>query len=1190
MTRQWPLPREQVEAIDAFFEKKLKAGQVRESKSPHSAPTFCVKKATGGWRIVHAYNKLNAATIPAQTPIPRRDTVIDSMNGSRIFSTIDLTDGYYQLLMRMADIPLTACSTPSGMLWEWLVMPQGLKNAPATFNRLVTTLFRPMRLFAQTYFDDIYVFSKATETKTASEVHLEHLRRVFECMAENKLYANLRKCIFHVEEIPVLGCYVGVNGVRADPEKVKAVADWPTPRNVKDLRKWLGLANYLHRFSKNYADTARVLSDLLRKGTTFRWDPNHQTAFEAIKKSLVEAPILALPNFDTPFWVVCDASDFAIGCALMQHDDDGVERVVVYQSRSLKAAEKNYPVHDKELLAMKYALVKFRVYLLGSKPFVIYTDHASLTTATQSPHLSQRMARWLSFFAEYNFTVKYKPGRHNILADALSRRPDYDPKEVDSILGISVPTSSLHDEIRTLYEGDDDCRLLVDHFEGRQPKFSELTASLKSRLHRFSYRDRLLYFALTPTEKPRLFVPDDADLRMRLIREFHDTPIGGHLGREKTYAALSEDFYWRRMYKHVARYVQLCEICHAIKPSSSLAAPLQSLPIPSECWRDVSLDYIFGFPKDIHRHTGVLVFVCRLSKMVHLVPCSKSVDAEKSAQLFLDTVFKHHGLPERLVSDRDPRFTGKFWREVFNLLGTKLNMSTARHPESDGQTERANRVIEDILRSFCQKFPKRWSSLLPLVEFAINNTQHVSTGFTPFFVNGLTHPRVPATLSLPETGVPRLRIFKKVDTFLQLRLGILRMIRDQMAESQDQQKANADRHGRRNATEFECDDMVWLSTKGLPPSVVFKILPQHANAKLQPRFIGPYKVLEKVGPRSYLLDLPSSFGRTHPVFYVGLLKRSRASNPEWGRDLDDVDPSAVDNVTPPPPPQALPRPKLDPAPVAPVPPVAPAPMDSPPVAPIPEAPTPLPSPTPSASPTPRRNLLRELRAQEAEADRSIDLRTPSDVAEEESTPEPSSPAAPTLRRGARKIVLPARYRESAELPIVRARRVDVPPDSEDASHVAVGAQPLLSPTSEHAIATSTPLETRRDHLREESRGPADPSRAVHWSNPLTEVRQCLQLEVSQSARGLLSNANCVAQSAHSQHLTLRGELRAQSPDLLQCVSDASRGSPSLHRSTSTHTKCIDGIGTQVRRHTTPSESYSLSSPDKSNRGSCRRHL
>ncbi|POM78445.1 Reverse transcriptase [Phytophthora palmivora] len=274
-------------------------------------------------------------------------------------------------------------SENSIVLWEWLVIPQGLSNAPATFNRLVTQLFRPLRTFAQT---------RAEGGQTAMEVHLKHLRRVFEVMRANKLYANIDKCDFAAEE--------------------------KKPSAALSARS----AYALIQGSAGYAELARPLSDLLKKDADWVWEQQHQDAFEIIKASLQQAPVLALPDENKSFSVVCDASDYTIGCALLQKgDDEGHERVISFQSRQLKAAERNYPVHDKELVAMKYALVKFRVHLLGTRPFVIYTDHASLRTATNSPHLSQRMARWLSFFAEYNFRVEYKPGKLNVLADALSR-------------------------------------------------------------------------------------------------------------------------------------------------------------------------------------------------------------------------------------------------------------------------------------------------------------------------------------------------------------------------------------------------------------------------------------------------------------------------------------------------------------------------------------------------------------------------------------------------------------------------------------------------------------------------------------------------------------------------------------------------------------------------------------------------
>ncbi|KAF0760216.1 hypothetical protein AaE_003599 [Aphanomyces astaci] len=469
------------DAIDAFFAARKAAGHVRESISPHNSPTFCVKKPGGKWHIVHAFNKLNAATIPAQTPIPRKDVIIDGMGRSTIFSTIDLRDGFYQILMRLCDVPKTAVSTPSGMLWEWLVMPQGLSNAPVTFNRMVTAKFRAFRDFAPSYFDDIYVHSCASSAQSGLDVHRGHLRKVLEVLrANNGLYANLAKYMFCVDEIPVLGDLVGVNGCRADPGKIKAISEWPIPSSVKDLRRWLGLATYLHKYSQDFADIAQPLFRLLLKDAPWVWDSACQEAFDGLKSNLQRAPILTLPDFDKPFSVVCDASQFAIGCCLMQLDASGRPRPVSYQSCQFHAAEQAYPVHDLELLSMKYTLTKFRIYLLGGKPFVVYTDHASLRTATNTPHLSQRMARWISFFSEFTFSVQYKPGKDNILADAVSRRPDLE------LTTIGLLTSGLHDRIRAAYPFDADCSsclaALTDPVSPKPRRAS-------SALHRFALAD-----------------------------------------------------------------------------------------------------------------------------------------------------------------------------------------------------------------------------------------------------------------------------------------------------------------------------------------------------------------------------------------------------------------------------------------------------------------------------------------------------------------------------------------------------------------------------------------------------------------------------------------------------------------------------------------------------------------------------
>ncbi|GMF62176.1 unnamed protein product [Phytophthora fragariaefolia] len=515
------------------------------------------------------------------------------------------------------------------------------------------------------------------------------------------------------------------------------------------------------------------MSSLLKKDVAWDWRPEHQDAFEAVKKSLASAPVLMLPNTSRPFHVVCDASNFAIGCAVMQFDDEGCERVVSYQSRQMKLAERNYPIHDKELLAMRYALIKFRVYLLGEQTFAVYTD-ASLRTVIKRPHLSQRMARWLSFFAEYNFVVHYKPGKINILADTLSRRPDYDPRRLTRYQGapdnddgdedcavcmelginptVLSPVLPLRQRITDAYDDDAFYAGIIRYL--RDPTadaLATLTRPTRDTITRYDLDGDLLTYAIDTIDTPRV-IPADDGLRARLVHEYHDPPAGGHLGREKTFATISRDFFWPRMYKWIRKWVRSCGGCQRVKPAASKQAPLRPLPVATSAWRSISMDFIFGLPRDAHGRTGILVFVDRFSKMVHLAPVAAEVIADASAELFLDLVFQH-GLPESIVSDRDPRFTSAFWTRLVALLGTRLLMSTAAHPETDGQKERVNRVLEDVLHSYATSFPS-WSSFLPMAEFALNNATHASTGLAPFFVNNARHPRVPALIAVRRSDPP----------------------------------------------------------------------------------------------------------------------------------------------------------------------------------------------------------------------------------------------------------------------------------------------------------------------------------------------------------------------------------------------------------------------------------------------------
>ena len=283
----------------------------------------------------------------------------------------------------------------------------------------------------------------------------------------------------------------------------------------------------------------------------------------------------------------------------------------------------------------------------------------------------------------------------------------------------------------------------LSHPSGKSLK--QLSSVYRSSTDIYTVRNGLLQYSAVAGDTPRVVVPDHGDLRLRIMYEYHDAPVGGHRGREKTYLTVSRDFYWPRQYHSVRKYIGACEVCQRAKSSPSLRAQLQPLPVPEECWDSVLIDLVFGFPADPHKNTGILVFVERFSKMVHLVGVLESISALACARVFIDTVFRLHGLPHELVSDRDPRFPSEFWRFMLKTLETRLKMSASDHPETDGQTERPNRVLVEILRGYVHSFTN-WSEFLLMVEFAINNSVRASTTRTPFFVNGLRHPRIPTFL------------------------------------------------------------------------------------------------------------------------------------------------------------------------------------------------------------------------------------------------------------------------------------------------------------------------------------------------------------------------------------------------------------------------------------------------------------
>jgi len=833
----------------------LKKGFISPSTSPYGAPVLFVKKKDTSLRMCVDYRGLNKITRKNRHPLPRIDELIDRFRTARHFSKLDLLSGYHQMQVHEDDRHKTAFRTRYGH-YEFNVVPFGLTNAPAAFSNMMRTVLDPViDKCVVIYLDDILIYSDNEED------HLRHLRKVLKLLREAGLYCKLSKCSFMQEETEFLGHILSKDGLKTNAGLVRAIREWPAPTTQRQVMQFLGLTRFYHQYIDHYADITLPLTALLASSAVFSWDQPQQEAFETLKRAVTTAPVLRIFDPDLITAVETDASGFAIGAVLFQTDGNGDSRPVAYTSRKLNPAERNYPTHEQELLAVVHALKTWRYYLDGSH-FIVYTDHATLQHFPTQPNLTRRQARWMELLQEYDFDFRYKPGKDNVVPDALSRRPDH--KEPDPP---TTQLNSLDINLDPVLQG----RITKSYQQDEKlgPIHAKCSQDEQGRFGRYFIDQELLWMDVAG--QTRLCIPADSDLRATLLHDAHDSPLGGHLGFDKTYDSMRRTFFWPRMARDTKTYIASCEQCQRNKPVLQHPAGLfKPLEIPLQRWDTVTMDFIVSLPKTERSFDAITVFVDKLSKQVHFCASRTTDTAADVARLFFSQIFRLHGMPRAIISDRDSRFTGRFWTALMKMMGTKLNMSTAFHPQSDGQTERANRTLEEMLRSYVDYRQRDWDTYLPMLEFAYNNSTNPSTGYSPFLLNHGHHPLVPASLLKPTpTNVPT------VEEFITAQASALAQAQDTIAEAQERQKQQADK-SRRPPT-FVVGDQVLLSTENITAA-------SHTNRpskKLEPKFIGPYKILGQVNDNAFKLDLPANM-RQHPVFNADLLRPYKESPPEFG--------------------------------------------------------------------------------------------------------------------------------------------------------------------------------------------------------------------------------------------------------------------------------------------------------------------
>ena len=399
-----------------MINEMLTSGVIQESSSPWASPVVFVRKKDNTLRFCVDYRRLNAVTRKDVFPIPRIDGLLDQLKGKKVFSTLDARCGYWQIKVKEESREKTAFVTFDG-LYEFKVMPFGLTNAPATFQRLMQSVLTGMSEFCSVYIDDVLVFSDSVED------HIRHLQLIFERLRKVGLKLHPLKCRFALPEVLYLGHLVSADGIRPNPEKVRAVVDFPVPTDVKKVREFLGMASYYRRFIPNFAKIANPLHTLTRQDVSFQWTGVCQSAFDRLKKLLSSPPVLAYPDFKNMFLLHTDASGHGLGAVLKQEPEGGgPPHPIAFASRSLSKPEQKYGITELEALGVVWAVRHFRAYLLGNKCRV-YTDHAPVRSLLNTRHPSGKLARWSESIAELDLEILYKPGRKNANADALSRSP-----------------------------------------------------------------------------------------------------------------------------------------------------------------------------------------------------------------------------------------------------------------------------------------------------------------------------------------------------------------------------------------------------------------------------------------------------------------------------------------------------------------------------------------------------------------------------------------------------------------------------------------------------------------------------------------------------------------------------------------------------------------------------------------------
>ncbi|KAJ1578183.1 hypothetical protein NDA12_006979 [Ustilago hordei] len=849
-----------------------------------------VPKKDGGLRLCVDYRGLNKITVKNRAPLPLIEEQLFLLRKARIYTKLDLKAAYNLIRIAKGDEWKTAFGTQLG-LYEYLVMPFGLANAPAHFQSFINDIFQDIiGVYVVVYLDDFLIFSDT------EEVHVKHVTEVLTCLRSNRLFAKLSKCEFHTKTVEFLGYIIKPMGIEMDPEKVRTVKEWPMPESIHDIQRFLGFANFYRRFIAHFAHIAKPLTSLVKPIEWFKkfeLPEEAQQAFHKLIQAFTSAGVLQHFNYHLPTRLETDASDFAIAGVLKQ-EHEGRWHPVAFYSRKMSSAEKNYEIHDKELLAVVACLTQWQHMLAGLlSQLVILTNHEALKYFKSQRHITGQQARWAILLADFDFILQYRPGDKGGEPNALTRRTDMQPagEEQDHNVRQLLPPrvfKETADHDSTLVApmlsmesiASKGLRDLVKIFQPLDQELQEI-----HRKKPFEVKDDLWYSG-GRLVIPKVIMPGRTNnrhsrsakevdgqslsvehLRFMVMTQCHDGITAGHVGRDATIKAAQQHYWWPNMTAWIADYVASCPVCARYKaPHHHPYGLLQPLATPDRPWGSISLDFIEGLPPskkyDSKTYDSILVIVDRLTKFAILAPTHKTVMAKQTAVLLYGHMVRLFGYPDHMVLDRGRQFISGAWKAFAEQMSVKHSLSTAYHPQTDGQTERVNQVIEQYIRMYCNYEQDDWADLLDTAAFVYNNTVHNSIGVSPFFAcygwNPKAHPDIPQQLGVNDPGR-----FK----YLMDGKERCKYLQEQIREAQ---RRSVDQYNRKHKDiEFKVGDMVYINRRNWKT--------RRPTPKLDTQFAGPYPVQERVGHQAYQITLPANL-RVHDVFHVSMLEPARTSS------------------------------------------------------------------------------------------------------------------------------------------------------------------------------------------------------------------------------------------------------------------------------------------------------------------------